>query len=403
MNRVARPARIGNPNRYRLPVRYARLRPKPEGMVGIQLLPRTRVEDNYVAGQVCAICGQLALTVVHLDRLPDYIRCSNCASAYVLGEGSSLVMYGSIPAEYPGTRELALKRWLGLPAIQAKAEADRAAVAPPVAEPEPARADGVDVLPVDPVSADSAKEPTPPFGIRKQAGQDNGSAVRASTPPFGIGTLRKFLAEKPGAPAAGIAEGGEEPELGHESAEPDPGQRFSVLVGAQHPSFPTDLCAHCLRQPADRGLVVIGTDANRTRYQIPLCRRCNERVRTRSEEEKNSRLAVHLGSIAIGMILMVTALALDVLDLQRAPLAAVLGLGTLGLIGYTLPAWLLLGRLSRMPPPADSAYVRSTLQVRLALDGEPTGYLWRSRGYAERFAAANGAGDVVRVSESNGS
>ena len=85
MNRVARPTRIGNWSRYRLPVRYARLRPKPEGMVGIQLAPRTRVEDNYGAGRVCAICGQLALTVVHLDRLPDYIRCSNCASAYVLG------------------------------------------------------------------------------------------------------------------------------------------------------------------------------------------------------------------------------------------------------------------------------------------------------------------------------
>jgi len=403
MNRVARPTRIGNWSRYRLPVRYARLRPKPEGMVGIQLAPRTRVEDNYGAGRVCAICGQLALTVVHLDRLPDYVRCSNCASAYVLGEGSSLVMYGSIPAEYPGTREFALKRWVGLPAIQAKAEADRAAVAAPVAESEPSRADGVDVLPVDPTWADAAKEPTPPFGIGKQAGQANGSAGRAPTPPFGIGTLHKFLAEKPGAPAGGIAEVGEDPELGHESAEPDPAQRFGVLVGAQHPSFPTDLCAHCLRQPADRGLVVIGADADRTRYQIPLCRLCNERVRTRSEEEKNSRLAVHLGSIAIGMILIVTALALDVLDVRQAPLAAILGLGALGLIGYTLPAWLLLGRLSRLPPSADSAYVRSTLQIRPALDGEPTGYLWRNRGYAERFAAANGAGDVARVSESNGS
>jgi hypothetical protein len=47
-------------------------------------------------------------------------------------------------------------------------------------------------------------------------------------------------------------------------------------------------------------------------------------------------------------------------------------------------------------------YVRSTLQVRPGLNAEPTGYLWRNRGYAERFAAANGAGDVARISESNG-
>ncbi|MGH2621883.1 MAG: hypothetical protein ACRDHG_15125, partial [Anaerolineales bacterium] len=368
-----------------------------------QPLPRAKVEDDYAAGRVCAICGQLALAVVHLERLPDYIRCSNCGSAFVLGDGSSLVMYGSIPADYPGSRELALKRWVGLPAIQAKADADRAAVAAAVAEPGPARADGAEVLPVDPALADSAEEPTPPFGIGSAAGQDNGSAERASTPPFGIGTLHDFLSEQPGAPAAGIAEAGEQAELGHESAEPDPGQRFRVLVSAQHPSFPTGLCAHCLRQPADRGLVVIGADANRTRYQVPLCQLCNERVRARSEEEKNSRLAVQLGSIAIGMILMVTVLALDVLDVRQAPLAAVLVLGALGLIGYTLPAWLLLRRLSRLPPAPDSAYVRSTLQIRPGLDGEPTGYLWRNRGFAERFAAANAAGDVARVSESNGS
>ena len=213
MNQVARPPQIGNWNRYRLPIRYARLKPRPEGMVGIQLLPRTRVEDNYAAGRACAICGQLALTVVHLDRLPDYVRCANCASAYVLGEGSSLVMYGAIPAEYPATRELALKRWLTLTAIQAKADSDRAAIAGSVAEPEPVREDMVEALPMDAASAESAEEPTPPFGLGSAAGQDNGSAERASTPPFGIGTLHDFLAEQRGSPSGGIAEAAEAGEL----------------------------------------------------------------------------------------------------------------------------------------------------------------------------------------------
>jgi hypothetical protein len=343
-------------------------------MERIQALPRISVEDNYAAGRVCAICGQVALSVVHLAKLPDYVRCARCASAYILGEGSSLVMYGSISANYPATREFALKQWIALPTIQGRAEAERG----------------------------TAEEPTPPFGIGSAAGQNNGAAERATTPPFGIGTLHEFLGQQPGAPMPETAEPAGAAELGYESAEPDPGQRFKVTVSQQPPSFPAELCAHCLRQPADRGLVVIGADANRTRYPIPLCRHCHQRVRARSDEEKNSRLAVHLGATVIGMLLMVTTLALDLVDVQQTPLAAVLVLGALGLIGYTLPAWLLLGRLSRLPPAADALYVRSTLQIRPGLNGEPTGYLWRNRGYAERFAAANGAGDVARIGESNG-
>jgi len=374
MKRVADPSRVGNWDRYRLPVRYARLEPKPEGMGRIHPLPRTSVEANYAAGRICAICGQAALSVVHLVRLPDYVRCSSCASAYVLGEGSSLVMYGSISASYPATREFALKQWIALPAIQVRAEAERGAV----------------------------EEPTPPFGIGSAAAQNNGAAERAATPPFGIGTLNEFLGQEPGALIPETAETAGDAELGHESAEPDPGQWFKVMVSAQPPNFPADLCAHCLRQPADRGLVVIGADPNQTRYPIPLCRQCHQRVTARSGEEKNSRLAVHLGSIAIGMILIVSLLAVDVLDVRQAPLASILVLGALGLIGYTLPAWLLLGRLSRLPPAADASYVRSTLQVRAGLNGEPTGYLWRNRGYADRFAAANDTVEVARIGESNG-
>jgi hypothetical protein len=371
-------------------------------MGSIQPLPRTNVEANYAAGRTCAICGQAALAVVHLAKLPDYVRCSSCASAYVLGEGSSLVMYGSISANYPATREFALKQWIALPAIEVRAEAERGAVPAPLVVLGREPADGVEALAMDPASADSVEELTPPFGIGSAPGQNNGAPERAATPPFGIGTLNEFLGQEPGTPIPETAETAGDAELGHESAEPDSGQRFKVMVSAQPPRFPADLCAHCLRQPADRGLVVIGADPDRTRYSIPLCRQCHQRVRARSGEEKNSRLAVHLGSIAIGMILMVTLLAVDLLDVRQAPLASILVLGALGLIGYTLPAWLLLGRLSRLPPAADALYVRSTLQIRPGLNGEPIGYLWRNRGYAERFAAANDTVDVARISESNG-
>jgi hypothetical protein len=326
------------------------------------------VDDSYALGRACAICGQPALVVIHLERLPDYVKCSKCDSAHILAEGSDRVMFGSIPETYPQTREFALKRWVELNQVEWRAAAER---------------------PVE--------ETTPPFGFGSRQGPDNGDAERAPTPPFGLGTLHEYLGDQPGiAPAIEAAPA---PSLEHGSAEPEPGSRFRVTVGSQEVNLPADLCAHCLRQPAEPALVVIGPEPNPVPYQLPLCADCRRRARARSEEERNYRLAVHLGSVLIGMILMVAALALGILDFISSPLLATIVLGVLGLSGYALPAWSLLGRASRIPPSADAAYVRSTLQVSAAANGRPSGFLWRNRGYAERFAAANGVAGVERVKE----
>src|SRR3970040_2311443 len=98
----------------------------------IQAIPRQTVEADFAVKRACAICGVASLTVIHLERLPDHIKCSNCGSAFVLSEGANLVMYGSIPAHYPSTRGYALKRWVALAAVPVKASAERT----PGANPE---------------------------------------------------------------------------------------------------------------------------------------------------------------------------------------------------------------------------------------------------------------------------
>ena len=372
-------------------------------MEGIQPLPRQTVEAEFAAERACAICGVEALAVVHLERLPDHIKCSNCGSAFVVSEGSNQVMYGSIPPNYPSTRGFALRRWVALAAVQVKASSEQAAGA------SPGPVEGSDSTPpfgfrqADQAETAPTDEPTPPLGIGSSAGPGNGTAAGAATPPFGIGTLHEFLGQEPAASLAQSSPPAGEAILSYESAEPDPGLRFRVAVGEGKTSFPASLCAHCLRQPAPMRLVVIAGDSKKTRYQVPLCRQCLQRASTRSEDALNSRLAAHLGSVLVAMVLMVAAIAFRIVDIRQAPLVAGGLLGVLGLIGYALPAWLLLSRISRLPSPPDAMFVRSTLLVHPRADGEPTTFAWRSRGYAERFASVNTASQVTRVVEGHGS
>lgn len=89
------------------------------------LRARLELEDSFAREQACTICGQPALSVVHLKGFPDYVTCARCGAAFVMEEGGQRAMYGSIPPEYPETRDFALKKWTSLEAIAALAEAER--------------------------------------------------------------------------------------------------------------------------------------------------------------------------------------------------------------------------------------------------------------------------------------
>jgi hypothetical protein len=91
----------------------------------MSLRPRLELEDSFAREKACTICGETALSVVHLKGFPDYVTCARCGAAFVMEEGGQRALYGSIPAEYPETRDFALKQWTSLEAIAALAEAER--------------------------------------------------------------------------------------------------------------------------------------------------------------------------------------------------------------------------------------------------------------------------------------
>jgi len=104
--------------------------------------PRSTIEDTYAAGKHCAICGAGALRVGHVDRLPDYVTCGECGSAFLVEDGGERVFYGQIAAGYPAAEGFALRQWAFAEAIENRARPDRPTLpemeTPGTSEPEPA-------------------------------------------------------------------------------------------------------------------------------------------------------------------------------------------------------------------------------------------------------------------------
>ena len=286
------------------------------------LRARLQLEDSFAGEQPCTICGESALSVVHLKGFPDYVTCARCGAAFVMEEGGPRAMYGSIPPEYPETRDFALKQWTSLEAIAALAEAERprrqsanhggvdqAAATPPAA---PA---GDQPSPEDPVKAEAevaveaqpaivqAAEPEPPLepfvwptpesrpGPQPEpsvepveepepplepfvwpapaSGSEPEPAAEANPEPeptAEAGPQPEAAEESwepmPAAEASPepvpTAEAGPQPEAAEESWEPEPGRRYRVRFMGAQPHIPAGTCAHCLRSSARRNLVVIG-------------------------------------------------------------------------------------------------------------------------------------------------
>jgi len=181
------------------------------------------------------------------------------------------------------------------------------------------------------------------------------------------------------------------------AADPPPGQRYRVAVSSDQVTFPMQSCAHCMASPARNRLTIVGTaplgqavgQRKISRYTVPLCRSCYRRATARTPEEKNARLNAHLISALIALALLVAALALGLIDPAKSlPMAVVLMLILL-VVGYALPAAVLLGRAGRFPPTADARYVRTTLLIPESSQGLETAFEWRNQRYAEEFHQAN--------------
>jgi hypothetical protein len=152
-----------------------------------------------------------------------------------------------------------------------------------------------------------------------------------------------------------------------------------------------------MRSPAPNRLAMVGTSPQgqgvgqrkTTRHSVPLCRACYRRATARTPEEKNARLNAHLISALVALGLLVAALAVGLIDPARDIGAASVLMLILLVVGYALPASILLGRSGRYLPTEDARYVRTTLLIPEGSQGLETAFEWRNQRYAEEFYQAN--------------
>ena len=225
-------------------------------------LPLNTLDDEFATNLACAVCGEFTLAVVHVEDLPDYVKCTNCESAFILSQGADWAMFGSISSDYPGTEKTVLKRWTTLEAVQAMANSERAAE--------------VDALPSE--GADLSSDSTPAFGIGGDS-PELFDSEQAPTPPFGLGELDDFVADSANGSLDPAPMTFEPLEEIADVSEPEPGQRYVVTLAQKTAVLPSERCAHCLRRPAPRKLLVHHGPDPKHGYRVPLCQSCHKRER----------------------------------------------------------------------------------------------------------------------------
>ena len=435
--------------------------------------PRITIEDSLVQSWACAICGEPKLRVAHVENLPDYVSCANCGSVFVMEEGGERIMYGKIPPQFPGTAEMALRRWAWPEVIQQNAMLERSeptseAETPgqdmfePIGLPEPGPPPIKHPVPgpEQPAAAAAASENTteekpsrpadggaqepaarfaallrsyeeaPPLEVPEEAAPSALTELRqpAWPPPVEqvhvpeadqpmVAETSPALAEaaetpvpigppRPSAPAQEIPSpiSGSEPHIAA-GVEPPPGVRYRVQIKDSRFRLPKNTCAHCLRIPAGRNLIILapapaGSQRRILRLPVSLCSVCYRRSNARSPEESGAKLQAHLISALVALLLVISALGVRLVNLQESSGIGVLVLLILAIVGYGGPAFFLLGRSSRFPPPADALYVRSTLILRPVAEPAGLSFEWRNQGFADLFHEANNkvvTGPAVQV------
>jgi hypothetical protein len=343
--------------------------------------PRATIDDQLIAGRACAICGAPALAVRHVAGVPDHVACNRCGSIFVVEGDGERVMYGKIPAEYPATRKFALKQWVWFDAVERRAAAERPRAArPPSRIPTPAEA-----------AAPRPTEPLQPSPVLPPIARPATPRGAPAAPP----APSAQPAAAPGAPAAKPAAAPPPAQAvpkGLEPFEPPAGARHRVVIRGERVLYPANTCAHCLRSPASGRMTVVSRAAAGRRgltFNIPLCESCLRRAAARPEGERSARLQAHLIAILFAMIVIVGSLALRIVDLSGDLLISAMMLGILTVLGYGLPALLLLSRVGRGPRPPDAVFVRTTVQIPIEGNAMEVPFDWRNRRYAELFYNAN--------------
>jgi hypothetical protein len=411
-------------------------------------VPLTNVEDSYIAGMSCAICSRPDLYVQHLPSYPDFVTCRVCGAAFVVEDSGERVMYGKIPDGYPDTSEFALRQWVWLEAVERRAAAERPAQA--IASPEAAlRSSVADEREADFEPEEESQAPA------EEAGPSPdwlAARLRAGGMPAGVPIPTEPIIYRPGSqgvpltsdtgptdeslpawlresPATAVSRAAEAPRpapaaapafsipaavtvasvaaaSGGAEGEPTPAQRHRVLIRGDRVRMPVNACAHCQKTPAPDRLPVDGTlprpggEAKRrnTIFQVPLCRDCSRRAKSRTTRQSGSRLMALLTGALVGLVLVVVVLATGIVPFATSLALGLVMLGAIWFIGFGLTAGILLSRAGRQAASPDANYVRTTLRVGADPSAPQTSFEWRNRNTALSFYKANGPAAVAEPS-----
>lgn len=387
--------------------------------------PRVTINDDFIDGMRCAICGQDSLQIVKVDSLPDYVACAQCSSAFVVEESGERVMYGKIDPSYTETHRFAFRQWVWPSAVERRASQERPPTTPTA---EPIAPFPSETQPPEPPSEVAVVSPdTDPFieydpsELEHKIESDSHEDV-VMIPSKPVDTTGAKI-EPPAIPTTPKIQeipipesqpsGGEEeilpPPLVLRENDPPLGNRYRVVISGTKVKFPRNVCAHCMATPTRSKVSVAASlpkgqvvgQRQSTTFKLPLCSSCNKRAARRSDEEKVGRLQMHLISTLVALVLFVIMLALGV-DPRERELLDTLTLAFLVAIGYTGSALLIGSRLGPYPVPPDTAYVRSTLLVPSEVQSLETAFEWRNQAYAERFHQMNedySLGNVMKVKD----
>lgn len=279
----------------------------------------------------------------------------------------------------------------------------------------PPEADQPELLDQDQPPATGA---TPPMDAEVE--QELAAAYWAGTAagPTASATESEMEGDTAPRPAAAAADGETAPtQAAGEAAapaptpayEPEPGQRFRVVLKGVQVRFPRRHCAHCYRSPALKHIAVLanmsrGTMPQRelTSLRLPVCDSCQARATAVSEEAQTARLQAHMLGALVALTLVVCSLVFRITDFQNGVIGDIVALVVIAALGYGVPMVLMMLRATRFPKPADAQYVESTLRVPGDTEGMETAFEWRNRRYAVDFLEANqpiAVSEVTKVPE----
>jgi hypothetical protein len=391
--------------------------------------PLLALPDQIITDRKCSICGAAALGVVHVKDLPDFILCSDCDSSFLVATEDAYVMYGKIPNSFPETQQLALGKWMLAEEVSKIALGERWAKEPPaevaVISPEPESLEPKFSVPThtEPELAPEssgpslsallkeAPMPVPEVLLESEESKDSTLTTQQEqqsikptleVEPAPVSPPR---AEKVAKPAKAVPEEAAKPEERAQmpvapvmkTMEPEPNRRYRIIIRGREMRFPNKLCAHCLSSPIQSWLAVSATipgeteDQARevTKFRVPLCSACRKRAADQGEPEKKARKQAIMISALVALALVLIALGTGLIaGLENLLLAAFL-LIILAVLGFGIPALILLARCNNYPPPSDAVFVLSTLYIPPSSPANTTIFDWRNRGYAELFYRAN--------------